>query len=399
MISVDEATQIVLAQAEEGFGEEKVHLTEATGRVLREQIFADRDFPPFHRVMMDGIAIAYDTFEQGQRLFPIQGMQAAGSPVQALESEHFCLEVMTGAVLPQGTDTVIRYEDLDIANGQARITVDDVKLRQHVHLKGTDRREGAVLLEPGRRIRGPEIGLAATVGKDYLQVAALPKTLLISTGDELVDIDEKPAAHQIRTSNVYAIQAVLQQWGINARLLHLPDELERTQARLKQSLEQFELIILTGGVSKGKMDYVPEALANLGVEKLFHRVAQRPGKPFWFGQGPTGAIVFALPGNPVSSYMCTLRYLLPWLRQRLQQEALPYRYARLSEDFSFKPSLTYFLQVSLGYGAHGQLLATPVPGRGSGDLANLPLARAFLELPADRSAFKEGEVFPALEFF
>jgi len=183
-------------------------------------------------------------------------------------------------------------------------------------------------------------------------------------------------------------------WGVQADRLHIDDELKATQSALAKCIKAYDVILLSGGVSKGKYDYVPAALEALGVQKHFHKVKQRPGKPFWFGEMAEQCTIFALPGNPVSSFMCTQRYVRPWLRLSLGLEPMGYAQAVLTQNFHFKPDLTYLLQVSTHYDAStGRLMAQPLEGRGSGDLANLADADAFLELPRGRNDFKAGEVF------
>ena len=162
-------------------------------------------------------------------------------------------------------------------------------------------------------------------------------------------------------------------------------------------MQQYDVIILSGGVSEGKFDYIPKALDECGVKKLFHKVQQRPGKPFWFGKNDKGVLVFALPGNPVSAFMCLHRYLLSWLEKSLgvRKQNL---YAVLNEDFTFTPKLQYFLQVKLHVDQKGCLIATPVEGNGSGDFANLAATNAFMELPLERNNFTKGEVFKIWTF-
>ncbi len=397
MIDIQQATEIVLSRVR-SFGTEQLPLAECSGRVLRQDIRADRDFPPYTQVRMDGIAIQWAAYEAGQRAFPVEGTQAAGSPQQRLQNPEACLEVMTGAVLPEGTDTVIRYEDVDIRDGQAQLLPEaKVKARQNAHLQGLDRQEGSLIVKAGAVLSPAEIGVAATVGLPTLSVAKMPSAVIVSTGDELVEVHEQPAPHQIRSSNSYTIQMALARWGVKADRLHIDDELEATKRELGRCIEQYDIILLSGGVSKGKFDYVPEALEALGVQKHFHKVKQRPGKPFWFGDVEGKCTVFALPGNPVSSFMCTQRYVHPWLRQCLGLSPMPYARAVLTEDFHFRADLTYFLQVKTRYDEQtGQLLARPVEGKGSGDLANLVDADAFLELPRGKEAFAKGEVFPLL---
>jgi len=392
VLTVKEADQLILAHKAE-WGTTSRPLSEARGHILAEPLVADRDFPPFTRVSMDGIAIDFESFSRGQRSFRIQDTQAAGMPAVQLKSPEDCIEVMTGAMLPNGTDTVIRYEDLRVENGKATIQVEDIRKGQNAHLRGTDRRQGEEIVAPGIRIGPAELGVAATIGKAFLSVKKLPRIAIIATGDELVAIDASPEPHQIRTSNIYALQGLFQTWHLPADLLHISDEREEVIEKLGDTLSQYDVLVLSGGVSAGKYDYVPEALETLGVQKIFHKVQQRPGKPFWFG-AQSGKTVFALPGNPVSSFMCAIRYIQPWMRKQLELPPLAALYAKLEEDFTFKPKLTYFLQVKLHSSPDGQLWASPETGRGSGDLANLVRADGFLELPQTQNEFARGSVFP-----
>ncbi len=393
MITVQEATEII-RQHRLDFPVEEVPLTEAIGRVLREDLFADRPFPPYDRVTMDGIAIQYASFANGQRDFPIEKVIAAGDPEGVLENPDNCVEIMTGAVLPKGADIVIRYEDLEIKAGVAKIMTEAIKSSQNVHWKGSDRKQGSKIVEAGQLISPAEVGVAATIGKAKLKVTRLPKTAIISTGDELVDVSETPLPHQIRRSNVYRLQASLKQYKIEVDAYHLIDDQASIEKAIEQMLDTYDILLLSGGVSKGKFDFVPAAMEALGVKKLFHRIKQRPGKPFWFGSAPTGALVFALPGNPVSSFMCTQRYFVPWLRHSLGLDTLNLPIACLEQSVTFKPDLTYLCQVSTRFDTDGRLLAKPAEGHGSGDLANLVEADAFMELPRGKDVFEAGECFP-----
>ncbi len=396
MIPIEEATRIVLEHSK-AYGQEYVALPEAAGRILRQDIVADRDFPPFTRVTMDGIAIRYNAYANGLRRFAVEGMQAAGTPQRTLLNPEGCLEVMTGAIMPENTDTVVRYEDVEIENGVAKIRPNDLKQGQNAHRRAMDRKEGDVIVRAGAILSPAEIGVAATVGLSRLLVARLPSVAIISTGDELVDVDEVPELHQIRSSNVYTIASALHRWGIRPDPYHITDDMDVTREKLAGCLERYDVLLLSGGVSRGRFDYIPSALNALEVKKLFHKVKQRPGKPFWFGEAPNGTMVFALPGNPVSAFMCAMRYVRPWLRKCLGLEPMDYAYAVLARDFKFRPDLTYFLQVRTYFDADtGRLMAVPEEGNGSGDLANLADADAFLELPREKDKFKKGKVFPLI---
>ncbi len=393
MTTVEEATRIVLSHTR-SFGNEHVALGWALGRVLTEPLVADRPFPPFDRVAMDGIALRSADFAAGTRAFHVAGTQAAGQPPMRIESAGQCIEVMTGAVLPEGADAVVRYEDLEIVDQQAHVHLEEVKPWQNVHRKGTDRAAGDVLVQPPRIITPAEIAVAATIGKTQVQVANFPRVVIISTGDELVDVAETPLPHQIRKSNVHALAGELRHLGIEAAMLHLRDQREEVRKYLDVAMERYDVLILSGAVSKGKFDFIPPVLEMLGAQQRFHRVTQRPGKPFWFGIGPHDTTIFALPGNPVSSFMCMHRYVLPWLRACWGLAPFRNERAVLAEDFSFKPDLTLFLPVKLKMNDEGTLQAWPRPGHGSGDLANLTEADAFLELPRGRTEFPAGEAFP-----
>lgn len=394
MISVAEAEKIILQHAFP-VQPETVALPRALGRILAEDLVADRDFPPFDRVTMDGIAIVHTAFEAGQREFPIRGVQAAGMPVMSLPSPSDCLEVMTGAMLPEGADAVIRYEDLHLENGVAQVNCETVNFRQNIHAQGIDRRSGDLLVAKGRNIGPAEIATAATIGKSQIRVARLPKTAIISTGDELVEIADTPLPHQIRRSNVFALQALLlDRYRLDSQVFHFPDDRAALAAGLERIFAEFELVVLSGAVSEGKFDFLPEVLESLGVEKCFHKVSQRPGKPFWFGHLPGRAVVFALPGNPVSTFLCACRYLLPFLGQCCGLATKPATYAVLATEITFRPALTFFLPVRTQITADGVVQAYVLPWHGSGDLANLNDADGFLELPLDHTVFNAGTVFP-----
>jgi len=395
MISVQEADRIILGTSLPP-QIETIPYQQAVGRVLAEDIVADRDFPPFNRVSMDGIAIAYKSFESGQRKFQIEGIQAAGSQQLTLNDAANCIEVMTGAVAPKNTDTIIRYEDVKIEEGQALITIEDVRPSQNNHKQGTDRNAGDVIISKHTKISGAEMGVITSVGQTEVKVYTIPKIAIISTGEELVDVAETPLPHQIRKSNVHSVHAALNIHGLQANLFHLPDHREQIHEKLESIMANHEVLILSGGVSKGKYDYLPEAFDRLGVEKLFHKIQQRPGKPFWFGKKAQSNVIFAFPGNPVSTFMCLHRYFFPWIKQQ-QMTSTKKMTAVLTRDFSFKPPLHFFLQVQIE-SSNGQLNAVPVVGHGSGDLANLVAADGFLELPADRSNFQAGEVFPYISY-
>ncbi len=399
MINVTQALETILENTQD-FGVERIPFMQSVGRVLKENITADRDFPPFDRVSMDGIAIDFSQFQKGQRSFKIEGIQPAGSAQLSLLNNENCIEVMTGAVLPKNTSAVIRYEDVEINEGYATIRVDVIKEYQNVHSKGKDREQGDLLIAIDTKISAAEIGVLATVGKATVAVAKQPKVMIVSTGDELVGVEEVPLSHQIRRSNVFTLVSLLERLNISSETAHITDDKPVLKEKIKSYLNEYDVLLFSGAVSKGKYDFLPEVLDELGVEKLFHKVAQRPGKPFWFGSlvsehGRRDKVVFAFPGNPISTYVNCLAYFYPWYFKSIGLKQKEEK-AILAEDVVFKPNLTYFLQVQL-INEDGYLKAMPVKGNGSGDLASLVNAEAFVQLPkTEEVLFEKGGLYKVI---
>jgi len=391
MISVTEAFDIISGQKIQSTTA-RLELIDSIGKNLAEDIFADSDLPPFNRVMMDGIAIRYEelsTFSQ----FKIQGIQAAGKSNQFDLINGNCIEIMTGAMLPPIFDTVIPYEDISIESGVATIVIQPKKKQANVHLQGTDFKEGNILVSKGTCISPAEIGILASVGISRPLVQIPPKVAIISTGDELVDIEKKPLDFQIRKSNVYAIQAALKkELNLEATTHHVSDQSDDIHSKLKELLQTFEVIILSGGVSKGKFDLIPIVLQELGVKQLFHRIKQKPGKPFWFGASESN-LVFALPGNPVSTLVCCYRYVIPFLQSQLMNKDTNFESLGLQSDYFKKGNLTYFLPVK-----RTDQMVTPADGNGSGDFAHLATVDGWIEIPEEINEIKKGDTFRYLPF-
>jgi molybdopterin molybdotransferase len=374
----------------------EVPLNQSLGRILAESIFADRDFPPFDRVMMDGIAINSLAFDEQKRIFEIEAVQMAGQNQLSLKDNDKCLEVMTGAILPEGANAVIPYEQVVINNGEAHIQIEKVKGFQNIHKKGFDVQEGDQLISSGTFITSAEIGVLATVGKSLVKVYTSVKVAIVSTGDELVPVNEVPLDYQIRQSNSHVLKASLMEMGFESDIFHINDEEEEIFKSLQQIILANDVIILSGGVSKGKKDFIPEVLERLLFKKLFQGVAQRPGKPFWFGYRDDNKTVFALPGNPVSTFLCFYKFVKPWINLSYGLENKN-ESAILMEEFTFAPPLTYFLQVKVK-NEDGMLKAYPITGKGSGDLANLLLADGFLELPNQADSFNKGDSLKLIRY-
>jgi molybdopterin molybdotransferase len=373
---------------------ESLPLAQCAGAVLRENIYAERDQPPYNRVAMDGIAVSSRAVGSGSRSFRVQAIQAAGDAPLTLESPTDCIEVMTGAALPSGCDCVVPVEELTLAEGTASLAAHvRVEPWQNVHRRGSDTRQGALLLSAGHRLHAPEIAIAASAGMARIRVASQPMLVVISTGNELVEPGEPVLAHQVRRSNAYAVVSALREHGFQ-RVAddHIRDDAEQLRARLRLHLETHDVLVLSGGVSMGRFDLVPQVLQELGVRTVFHKVAQRPGKPLWFGMAPSGAAVFGLPGNPVSTLVCLTRYVLPALRGSLGQTPEAAQRMALGAPFTVKAPLTHFIPVKLEPDDWGREWAMPAPTNGSGDFTALAGTAGFVELPPGPNTYAKGFV-------
>jgi molybdopterin molybdotransferase len=372
---------------------ESLPVAHCVGAVLRENVYAERDQPPFDRVAMDGIALAAAA-APGQRRFRIQATQAAGDAPLSLASTEHCIEVMTGTVLPAGCDTVVPVERISVVDGVAELQPGEpLAAGRNIHRRGSDVRQGALLLSAGASLRSPEVAIAAGAGMARLRVSSQPRVMVISTGNELIEPGEPIAAHQVRRSNVYGVVAALQRHGFN-RVAdeHLHDDEREIRERLRVHLHTYDVLILSGGVSMGRFDLLPKLLPELGVERVLHGIAQRPGRPMWFGTSHDGCAVFALPGNPVSTLVCMSRYVVPALWAAMgAQPAAPERLA-LAGAVDWEPRLTGFLPVRVALDDWGRPWATPCPTNGSGDFAALAGTDGFVELPPGPNAYAKGFV-------
>ncbi len=391
-------TNLTVAQAERLIQQtaplwpaERVSLQAATGRMLRQNVLAERDLPPYDRATMDGIALRWRTWSAGQREFALEGIQSAGQAPARLSSAHAAWRIATGAPLPGGADTVVPVERITETKGGVRIADEYRPTRgQFIHKQASDRRAGALLLKAGQRIGGVEMALLSANGVAKPQVGLDPRIALVSTGDELVGLDSRPESWQIRSSNGPAMSAQLQHHGFgNVTAIHAPDDPTILARRIREVLTRNDALILSGGVSKGAKDYVPGVLTQLGAKPVFHRIRQRPGFPLWFGMHDQKPI-FGLPGNPVSSLVCLRRYVIPALNKAQGAGPAGFEHAALTEEVTFKPNLTWFLPVRLSTDRNGQLLAHPRQTNTSGDFASLAQTDGFAQLPANRTQFRTG---------
>jgi molybdopterin molybdotransferase len=369
-------------------------LERCLGQTLREDVHAERDNPPFDRACMDGIAICSDAAADGARQYRVEATQPAGVPALALSNLRSAIEVMTGAVMPRGADCVIPLEEYDLADRIASLKANALRQAyRNVQRRGSDSRPGVPMLRAGTRLNAPEIAIVASAGLASVRVSRQPKIMVASTGDELVDPGFPIALHQIRRSNAYAVVAALRGHGFQeVKDDHLRDDETVLRERLTRHLADSDALILSGGVSKGKFDFVPKVLKALGVEEVFYRVAQRPGMPMWFGMTGQGCAVFGLPGNPIATLVCLVRYVVPALTIAMgARSAWPVRMP-LASPVDRGRTMTSFVPVQVRGDAQGRRFAEPRIPNGSGDFLALAGTDGFVELPPQPDSYPEGFV-------
>ena len=357
-------------------------LAESEGRILGEDVVADRDLPPFDRATMDGVAIASAAWQVGRREFAIEAVQQPGRPPLKLKTLSGCIEIMTGAVLPEGCDCVVPFEELKIESAVATIWGEArVAPYGNIHRRGVDRKRDDVVLQCGCRLLSPQVAICAAVGKVDVLVSEWPRIAILSTGDELVDPSEAVSPFQVRASNATAARAAFLRLGCREiKILKARDDPSELRETIQGVLPDNDLLILSGGVSAGKFDYAPAALKSAGVEQVFHRVSQRPGKPIWFGTKEQKA-VFGLPGNPVSTLVCIHRYVIPFVLACAGGRQNPQILVDLQTDVQADDRLTRFLPVRIEHRDHSAAGAVLLPHHGSGDYAALGESDGFIELP------------------
>jgi molybdopterin molybdotransferase len=370
-----------------------VPLLKATGRVLAADVCADRDQPPFHRSTRDGFAVrSEDVQGPGPVVLSCLGELPAGKMFSQPVGQGQCVEIMTGAPLPSGTDAVVMVEYARWVNKEPVDSVGHVELSREAHAGdnvvpcGAEAHKGDVVLAAGRRLDAAAIALLASVGQVQVKVFSLPRVSVLTTGDEVVSAEQSPALHQIRNSNEFLLASAIERSG-GEPLLHPPaaDDLPSLKTALAGALKS-DLVVLTGGVSKGKHDHVKEALASLGAQIVFAGVAIRPGKPVVLAHVKyEGRLVpvLGLPGNPLSAFVTFALFGRPLL-SRLSgdgQVALRFMYLPLARAFAWRPlEFTAFVPGTIS-GESGQTVVTLMGSQGSGDLVAAASADVFACIP------------------
>lgn len=387
LISPTEATARITACLST-LPEETVPIEESLGRVLRRALIADRSLPPYRRATMDGIAFRSTSKEP----LAIAGLHAAGDPPPRPLAMGEAWEIMTGALVPDDCDTLVPYEEVVIANGHATVSGKPMP-GQFIHEAGTDAAKGQVLVQAGTVLGPVEIAIAASIGAGELIVSKRPTVTLLTTGDEAVPVEAIPRPWQIRRSNGPMLEAMLRGLGItDIHRHHVVDDEDLLGQAVDTAMGHSDLLLLCGGISKGKRDHVRSVLeARLGAPD-FHGVRQRPGKPLAFWSGPPQ--VFALPGNPVSVLATFVHYVLPALSRMQGSEPATKPALPLASPLDPHPSLTWLLPCRID--AHGAAIV--LPPQNSGDFVSVAGATHLLEIPPGRATLPAGTIVRTSSF-
>lgn len=388
MITYLEAQLLVRSEAK-SFGTEIVSIDDCDGRVLAENIFADRDYPPFNRSAMDGYAINFKDWERGVRTFTVQQTIYAGDLISQNLEKGSAFKIMTGAAIPESADTVIRREDASEDNNYVSFIADNITQFKNTAQKGEDLKKSTLAIPANSICSAAVIATLATLGKSKIRVQALPKVALFTTGNEVKAINDVLSDVEIRNSNYYLLKSLLKQWKIVPLLhQHIGDSKTELTNTIVQALD-LDIIILSGGVSAGDADYVPEILESLGVKKIFHKVAIKPGKPIWCGKKPDGPMVFALPGNPFSSFVTFKLFIETFLQKSLQNTEKTSFESYFSGKRQKKTNLDEFFPAKFNE-QRTKLEATLI--NGSGDIRLGINADALILHPQEKQILSDGQL-------
>lgn len=380
----------VVASRRRALVSETVAIQQALGRVLAEEVRADRDYPPFHRSTRDGFAVRAADLEKLPLTLALMGEIKAGDAFVGEVRAGQCVQIMTGAAVPPGADSVVMIEHTKPA--KTRVTFERPAERgQNVVPSGSEAKAGQVLLSPGARLGYAEMALAAQVGHHRMKVNARPHVAVLSTGDEVVAVEKKPRPFQIRNSNSVSLAAQAALAGGEAVPLgNAPDSEPELRALIEQGLEE-DVLVLSGGVSMGKYDLVEVVLRRLDAEFFFDAVAIRPGRPAVFGWC-RGKPVFGLPGNPVSTMVTFELFVVPAIDLLSGTDARPLAVfrAKLGAPLRQKAALTHFLPAQVTW-REGEPVVQELSWQGSGDIVALARANCFLVVPETRLEWSAGD--------
>lgn len=377
----------------------------ALGRVLAADVIADLDSPPFDKALMDGYAVRSEDI-RGDRaeLAVIEEVTAGRVPQRSLSAGQ-ATRIMTGAMIPTGADCVVRIEDTELSAAQAErviFKVPSIRPEQNILRRGTSMRAGQRVMSAGRKLRAQELAALAEMGQAQLRVRPQPRIAVLATGDELVPVEQVPGPGQIRNSNETMLAAQIAQAGCAAVPLGVArDERTHLRERIALGLEA-DMLLLSGGVSAGKLDLVPSELEHAGVEQVFHKINMKPGKPLWFGvlrRADRPCYVFGLPGNPVSSMVCFELFVRAAIRRLMgEQPEMPQpQMARLTHAHRHKDDRETYFPAAI-WTENGSVCARLMNWHGSSDLQSTVEANAMAVFPPLPGEYAAGAMVPVIEW-
>ena len=399
MISVAEAIQIVCQQTPT-LEKEKVDLPNALGRVLAQEVVADSDLPPFDRSQMDGYAVQATDTTNAPVSLRIVGESAAGKGWHQRMKSGEAVRIMTGAPVPAGADSVQQVElTHELKDGTVVELLAAVEPGRSIVRQGDEIKAGETILRPGIAINAAMMAVLAAFGYAQVEVARRPRVAVAATGSELVTVDEAPGQDQIRDSNNYSISAYAELAGAVVQRLPLTrDETSLLKRQIGEAADNFDVVVTSGGVSMGVYDVTKNALKELGAEIFFERVALRPGKPIVFARLPSGALVFGLPGNPVSVSVTFNLFTRTALlaMQGANEPVLKQETVLLARSVKGTMDRETYLPAQLMTNDDGELIAFPLKWGGSSDFVSFALTTALVIIPAGIKTVEAGSLVKAI---
>ncbi len=386
LLTVAEAKKIILENAFVLLPVE-IALSQAAGMVLAEDVFASINIPAYNQSSMDGYAFSFPEWKNTRSL-KVKGEMAAGSNEIFVLSPGNAARIFTGAAVPAGADTVVMQEKIKFENDSLVIEDENILQGSNVRTKGSEIRAGELALAKDSLLMPAAIGFLAGIGVTDVLVYPYPSVSIIVTGNELQSPGQPLQQGQVYESNSFSLQAALKQLHINGvQVFKAEDELETVKKVLNEALQKSDIVFLTGGVSVGDYDFVAAAAAQNGVEKVFHKIKQKPGKPFYFGK-KENKLVFGLPGNPASVLTCFYEYVEPALKQIVKQKTgLHVMQVPLAEPFKKAAGLTHFLK-----GFYDGKTVTGLHAQESYRLSSFANANCLIKIDEETTACEKGEI-------
>ncbi len=396
MLSVVEALQKIMESATP-LGTRLIPIENALSHVIVDDIKADRPLPPFNRVAMDGFAVRSDDFKDGKAQLKIVGHIQTGVASESEISPGEAVQIMTGAPCPESADAVVKIENAVIEGETVILNEPKIKPGLNIAPRGEDAEEGKILIEKGSPLTTAGIAICASVGIEQVEVYRKPTLRVMSTGSEIISPAKQPLPHQIRDCNSYTVRTLSRAMDVDVTFLGIGEDDTEVLGKLVEEGLKGDILILSGGVSMGEYDHIPSILHDKGVQKIFHKVKVKPGKPIWFGKSSNGCYVFGLPGNPVSVQTCFRIFVDPLIKKLSGDRSPEHSYLKLElmETAVSKTVREHFMPGRMDI-HQGKTCIKAVPIRGSGDFSSFEVSQGLIRFPADQKTMEAGDIIDFL---